>query len=81
MKWLYPDSRYIGKAENVFDILAELWEDGVRRAFIMRDNGWPDKSYIICVRTGPHPQQIDRVEMQGDFIQAQETAYALAILN
>ena len=66
--------------------VAELWDDraGVRVALVVRSDNWPEGSYVI--RT-PNPKGPPRwpddkaVEMQGDFLEAQNMALALATLN
>ena len=84
MRWNYPQYPFV--EPNGVKPVAELWDDkaGVRVALVVRSDAWPDTSYRICVpdHEGSIRWPEDRmVDMQGDFLQAQALAVAIAGLS
>lgn len=84
MRWNYPDYHFV--ETNGIKPVAELWDEkqGVRVALVVRSDNWPEGSYRICTpdHKGMTRWPEDRmVEMQGDFLEAQELAVALARLS
>ena len=83
MKWMYPTYHFVAAGPKP---VAELWDDraGVRLALVARADTWPEGSYVIRI---PTPTGMDRwpddkaVQMQGDFLEAQKLAVALARLS
>lgn len=84
MRWNYPDYQFV--EPNGIKPVAELWDDkaGVRVALVVRSDNWPEESYLICL---PDPigtirwPDDKKTPMQGNFLEAQTLAVALAGLS
>ena len=80
MKWVYPTYHFV--EPGGIKPVAELWDSksGVRVAIVVRSDNWPEGSYKIGT-PDEYRRFNDMVEMQGDFLQAQALAVAIAGLS
>lgn len=82
MRWTYP--QYERDEFKEIKPIAELWDErsGMRVALVCRADNWPEGSYrIVTPSKVDWFNEVEVVEMQGDFLEAQELAVALAKLS
>ena len=82
MRWTYPQYER-GEFKGIKPI-AELWDErsGMRAALVCRADNWPESSYrIVTPSKADWFNEVEVVEMQGDFLKAQELAVAMARLS
>lgn len=80
MKWVYPTYHFA--EPGGMKPVAELWDEkrGVRVALVVRSDNWPEGSYKVGT-PNEYRRFVDMVEMQGDLLQAQALAVAIAGLS
>jgi len=81
VRWTYP--HYERDEFRKIKPIAELWDErsGMRVALVCRADNWPESSYKIVTPVAYHRfNDVDTVEMQGDCLEAQELAVAMARL-
>lgn len=82
LEWIYP-RKWVYNTGHVAPV-AELFDNnqGVRVAIVARSDDWPDTSYRVLVANEDYRfNPDDSVDMQGDFLQAQALALALAVVR